>query len=153
MTTLFLRAESCSIKAGRLSALCLTVAPMCLNTKTAREERKRGKKPCCPYLAFCSIIISIVGAELELREPAWLAGLWKVHRVGKSSPQACSGRLSPLGFRWQHCTCLWCSPLCSRFHCLSRCLHHLNYKSRAKQKANKQKITHQSISFITQNQL
>lgn len=40
MTALFFRADSSSLEAGSLNAVCLTVAPICLNTKKTAKKRK-----------------------------------------------------------------------------------------------------------------
>lgn len=127
MTALVLRADSSSLKAGSLKAVCLTVAPICLNTK--KRTAKKKKKTCCPCFACSSNIISIVGEVPGLRGPAWLAGLQRVHGAGRSHPQARSGRLSLLGFQWGHRPCMWGRPLCSRCRCLTHCLHRLQYQN------------------------
>lgn len=125
MTVLFFRTGSTSLEAGSLNTVCLTVALICLNTKIAKKTN--NKKPCCPCLASSSSIISIVGGVPGLRGPAWLAGLQRGHGGGHSHPQARSGRLPPLGLRWQHRPRLWGRRLYSRCHCLSHCLHHLRH--------------------------
>lgn len=40
MTALFFRADSSSLEAGSLNTVCLTVAPICLNTKNCKKEKK-----------------------------------------------------------------------------------------------------------------
>lgn len=143
VAALFFRADSSSLKAGSLNTVCLTVTPICLNTKTA----KKRKKSCCSCLAHSSSIISIVGGVPGLRGPAWLAGLQRVHGAGQSHPQARSGQLSPMVLRWQHRPCLWGRPLCSRCRCPSHCLHHLQHHKKNNKK-NRHTLRIINICFI-----
>lgn len=119
------RADPSSLQAGSLNPVCLTVAPICLNTKNSKKE-----KAFCPCFAIPSSIISTVGGVPELRGPARLAGLEREHRVRQSHPQARSGRLQPREPRWQKRPFLWCRRLCSRCRCLSCCPHHLQHHKR-----------------------
>lgn len=145
MTVLFFRVDSSHPEAGSLNTACLTVAPICLNTKTAKKKKKK-KEPCCPCFASSSSIISIVGGVPGLRGPAWLAELQRVHGAGQSHLQAHSGRLPPPGLRWQHPPCLWGRPLCSRCRCLSRrCLHRLQQQNKTQARlSTAQKMKHYS---------
>lgn len=129
VAALFFRADSSSLKAGSPNTVCLTVTPIVLNTKTAKKRKRSG----CSCLARSSSIISIAGGVPGLRGPAWLAGLQRVHVAGQSHPQARSGRLSPTVPRWQRHPCLWGRPLCSRCHCPSHFLRHLQYITKHKQ--------------------
>lgn len=129
LTALFFRADSSCLEAGSLNAVCSNLPEY---KKLQKKKGKKGKKtnPCCPCLACSSSIISTVAEVPRLKGPAWLAVLQTVHRAGQSYPQARSGRLSPRGFQSQpYRPCMWGRPLCSRCHCLSHCLHRLQYRN------------------------
>lgn len=127
----------CSLFQSRLflpwswqSECCLLQYAWIQKTAKKREKKEKKTNPCCPCLACSSSIISTVAEVPRLKGPAWLAVLQTVHRAGQSYPQARSGRLSPRGFQSQpYRPRMWGRPLCSRCHCLSHCLHRLQYRN------------------------
>lgn len=94
MTALFFRADSSSLKAGSLNTVCLTVAPICLNTKTAKKEKKRKKTKNKNKQTLLSMFGPFLQHYLHCR---WSARAERASMVGRATEGVWSGAESPTG--------------------------------------------------------
>ena len=90
MTALFFRADSSRPEAGSLNTACLTVAPICLNTKTAKKEKKEKKKK----RTLLSMFSQFLQHYLHCR---WSARTERASMVGRATEGAWSRAESPTG--------------------------------------------------------
>lgn len=87
MTALFFRVHSSHPEAGSLNTACLTVAPICLNTKTAKKKKKEKR-------TLLSMFCQFLQHYLHCR---WSARTERASMVGRATEGAWSGAESSTG--------------------------------------------------------